>query len=66
VPLASQIRVKLTAAELKARRKAWAGPRETGYGSGAIWKYAQTVGGAKDGAVTHPGAEGERHVYPDL
>ena len=25
-------------------------------GSGAIWKYAQTVGSAKDGAVTHPGA----------
>jgi dihydroxy-acid dehydratase len=60
------IKVKLTAKELKERRKAWAGPRETRYGAGAIWKYAQTVGGAREGAVTHPGADGERHVYPDL
>ena len=31
------IRVKLTAAELKQRRKEWKGPRETIYGSGALW-----------------------------
>ena len=60
------IKVKLTAKELKDRRKAWDGPQPTKYASGAIWKYAQTVGGAKDGAVTHPGAEGEVHVYADL
>jgi dihydroxy-acid dehydratase len=60
------LKVKLTATELKARRKAWTGPAETKYGSGAIWKYAQTVGGAREGAVTHPGGEGERHSYPDL
>jgi dihydroxy-acid dehydratase len=60
------IKVKLTTAELKARRKAWKGPRETLYGSGALWKYAQLVGSAVDGAVTHPGARAERHVYVDL
>ena len=60
------LNVKLSAKELKARRKAWKGPRETLYGSGALWKYAQLVGQAKDGAVTHPGHAGERHIYADL
>jgi dihydroxy-acid dehydratase len=60
------LRVKLSAKELLERRKAWAGPRETIYGSGALWKYAQLVGSTKDGAVTHPGHSGERHVYADL
>ncbi len=60
------IKVKLSAKELKERKKAWAGPRETQYGSGALWKYAQLVGGAAQGAVTHPGQPGERHVYADL
>ncbi len=60
------IKVKLTAKDLKDRRKAWQGPRETIYGSGALWKYAQTVGGAQQGAVTHPGGKGERHCYADL
>ncbi len=60
------LKVKLTAKELRERRKAWAGPRETLYGAGALWKYAQLVGSTKDGAVTHPGKDGERHVYADL
>jgi dihydroxy-acid dehydratase len=60
------IEVKLSAKELKDRRKEWKGPRQTLYGSGALWKYAQLVGGAKDGAVTHPGKDGELHVYADL
>jgi dihydroxy-acid dehydratase len=60
------LKVKLTAKELRQRRKAWAGPRETIYGSGALWKYAQLVGSTTDGAVTHPGRSGERHVYADL
>ena len=51
--------------EFAERRKSWK-PRETFYGSGAIWKYAQTVGNARDGAVTHPGHTGEKHVYADL
>ena len=51
--------------ELAERRKRWK-PRPTDHGSGAIWKYAQAVGSAKDGAVTHPGFAGETHVYADL
>ena len=60
------IKVKLTQKELRARKKDWAGPRETIYGAGALWKYAQTVGGAQQGAVTHPGGKAERHCYSDL
>jgi dihydroxy-acid dehydratase len=60
------LKVRLTARELRERRRAWQGPRETLYGSGALWKYAQLVGSTKDGAVTHPGKDGERHVYADL
>lgn len=51
--------------ELAKRRSAWA-PRAHDYQSGAIWKYAQTVGDAKDGAVTHPGGKAETHVYADI
>jgi len=51
---------------LAARKAAWAGPKETLYASGALWKYAQLVGSARYGAVTHPGAKEERHVYMDL
>ncbi len=51
--------------ELAARKAAWK-PRETAYGNGAIWKFAQLVGPAHLGAVTHPGFAGERHVYADL
>ena len=61
-----EISVALSDAELEARREAWPGPRPTIYGSGALWKYAQRVGPTRLGAVTHPGAEGERHVYADL
>ncbi|MCA3728312.1 MAG: dihydroxy-acid dehydratase [Phenylobacterium sp.] len=52
-------------AELERRRQAWK-PRVTDYGSGALWKYAQIVGPAHQGAVTHPGMAGERHVYADI
>jgi len=57
--------VALSEAELAARKKDWA-PRETLYASGALWKYAQGVGPAHEGAVTHPGAASEKHVYADL
>jgi len=62
------LKVRLTAKELRERAKAWkAAPRrEHNYGSGALWKFAQLVGSTKDGAVTHPGQHGERHVYADL
>ena len=58
--------VDLTEEDLAARRDAWGGPRETIYTSGALWKYAQLVGETYRGAVTHPGAEVERHVYADI
>jgi dihydroxy-acid dehydratase len=49
---------------LAARRAAWK-PRRTDYNSGALWKYAQLVGPALNGAVTHPGAAAETHVFAD-
>ncbi len=64
--VAGTIDVDLSDDELAARREAWSGPRETIYGSGALWKYAQLAGPAQDGAVTHPGGGAERHSYPDL
>ncbi|QKC96530.1 dihydroxy-acid dehydratase [Mesorhizobium sp. NZP2298] len=59
------IEVALTDAELAARAKTWKA-RTTDYQSGAIWKYAQTVGSARDGAVTHPGGAKETHCYADI
>ena len=61
-----EISVDLTEADLVERAKDWKGPRPTIYGAGALWKYAQLVGPTRLGAVTHPGAHGERHVYADL
>ena len=58
--------VDLSDDELARRKKAWPGPRETMYASGAIWKFAQLVGATYKGAVTHPGAEAERHIYMDI
>jgi dihydroxy-acid dehydratase len=57
--------VKLTAQELAARKKAWK-PRLSNHQSGALWKFAQQVGPAHKGAVTHPGAAGETHTYADI
>ncbi len=59
------IQVNLTEAELAERKKAWKS-RENMYASGALWKYAQIVGSAEKGALTHPGASAEKHVYADL
>ena len=56
--------VRLTDDELAVRRAAWT-PRATDYQSGAIWRFAQTVGPARYGAVTHPGGAAETHVYAD-
>ncbi|MFT6451825.1 MAG: dihydroxy-acid dehydratase [Halocynthiibacter sp.] len=61
-----EISVDLTDAELEARKADWKGPRETLYASGALYKYAQLVGSTRLGAVTHPGAKAERHIYMDL
>lgn len=50
---------------LSQRRKDWR-PRVTDYGAGALWRYAQNVGPAYKGALTHPGAKNERHIYADI
>ena len=59
------IDVVLSDAEMAARRASWQ-PRKTDYNAGAIWKYAQLVGPAHLGALTHPGAEAETHCYADI
>ncbi|MDP2063530.1 MAG: dihydroxy-acid dehydratase [Phaeovulum sp.] len=60
-----EISVALSDAELAARKADWKGPRKTDYATGAVWKYAQLVGPTRFGAVTHPGARAETHVYMD-
>ncbi|WP_137931674.1 dihydroxy-acid dehydratase [Mesorhizobium comanense] len=57
--------VEFSAEELEARRKEWR-PRRHDFQSGALWKYAQTVGPAAMGAVTHPGAAAETHTYANV
>ncbi len=63
--VAGTIDVALSDSELAERRRAWT-PRKTGYQSGTLWKYAQTVGDTEKGAVTHPGGHAETHVYADI
>ena len=62
---AGRLDVELDEAELAERRRSWS-PRTTDFQSGALWKYAQLVGDACKGAVTHPGASAETHVYADI
>ncbi|MFY9287744.1 MAG: dihydroxy-acid dehydratase [Alphaproteobacteria bacterium] len=59
------LQVELSDAELAERRKAWK-PRKHDFQSGALWKFAQTVGDAEKGAVTHPGGAAETHTYADI
>jgi dihydroxy-acid dehydratase len=59
------INLQLGDAELKKREKDWQ-PRKTNFGSGALWRYAQIVGPAVAGAVTHPGASSETNAYADV
>ncbi|WP_101068378.1 dihydroxy-acid dehydratase [Roseovarius salinarum] len=61
-----ELSVDLSGDELERRKADWPGARETTYSSGALWKYAQLVGATYKGAVTHPGAKAERHVYMDI
>jgi dihydroxy-acid dehydratase len=61
-----EISVDLTDDQLADRKANWKGPRETIYASGALWKYSQLVGSTRLGAVTHPGARDEKHIYMDL
>jgi dihydroxy-acid dehydratase len=56
--------VKLSAEELEKRKKEWK-PRAEHFTSGYLWKYAQQVGPAVDGAITHPGGKAEKISYAD-
>jgi dihydroxy-acid dehydratase len=62
---AGTLDVEVPAEELDRRRQAWQ-PHPTMYTSGTLWKYAQTVGPAEKGAVTHPGAKAEVRSYAEL
>ncbi|CAA0092613.1 Dihydroxy-acid dehydratase [Starkeya nomas] len=57
--------VALSDEELAARKAEWK-PRPSPVGSGAIWKFAQAVGPAREGAVTHPGGAAETTCYADI
>ena len=57
--------VRIEEKTLYARHRNWS-PRNTDLQSGAIWKYAQIVGAARYGAVTHPGAVAETHIYANI
>ncbi len=59
------LNVKLSKAELEQRRREWK-PRADEYTSGYLWKYAQQVGPARQGAITHPGATVEKACYADI
>jgi dihydroxy-acid dehydratase len=59
------IELEVDPIELEHRARDWR-PKQNAYGSGALWKFAQQVGPAHLGAVTHPGFAGERHIYADL
>jgi dihydroxy-acid dehydratase len=59
------LEVEVPEEELARRRLEWK-PREPYFGSGALWRYAQTVGDAEKGAVTHPGGKAETRCYADI
>jgi dihydroxy-acid dehydratase len=63
--VAGTINVDLTEEEFAKRRAEWK-PRKTNYNSGAIWRFAQNVGPAHLGALTHPGGAAETHCYADI
>ena len=60
---AGTLDVELSDAELAGAPGGWK-PRPSNYQSGTLWKYAQTVGPAEKGAVTHPGGRRRRMSTP--
>ncbi len=52
-------------AELERRRASWKAP-DNPYKSGALRKFANQVGPARDGAVTHEGGHAEVYCYADI
>ena len=62
---AGTLDLEVAAEELERRRKTWTVPPNM-YQSGALRKYADQVGPAYKGAVTHAGAQAEAHCYADI
>ena len=60
-----EIKLEVSEKTLEDRKKLWKS-RKTDFNSGTLWKYSKTVGSAANGAVTHPGAEKETHIYADI
>ncbi len=61
---AGTLNARLSDEELARRKRDWK-PRDPEFTSGYLWKYAQQVGPALNGAVTHPGGAAERACYAD-
>ncbi|WP_440916453.1 dihydroxy-acid dehydratase [Candidatus Pelagibacter sp.] len=59
------INVRLTRAQLTSRKRKWKA-KKSDFGSGTLWKYAQTVGPASLGAPTHPGKKKEVKEYSKI
>ncbi len=59
------INVRLSKKELTLRKKKWKA-RKSDFGSGTLWKYAQTVRPAYLGAPTHPGKKKEVKDYSKI
>ncbi len=60
-----EITINVPEEVLNLRKKSWK-ERKTDFNSGTLWKYTKTVGSAASGAVTHPGAKEETHIYADI
>jgi dihydroxy-acid dehydratase len=63
--VAGTIDLNVAADILAVRQEKWL-PRQNDYQSGSLWRYAQNVGPAYQGAVTHPGGKAETHVFADI
>jgi len=63
--VAGTIDLEVDETVLEERRKAWQS-HEHDYQSGTLWRYSQTVGPARYGALTHPGAKAEKHCFADI
>ena len=59
------INVRLSKKEMAARKRKWKA-KKSDFGSGTLWKYAQTVGPAYLGAPTHPGKKKEVKDYSKI
>jgi dihydroxyacid dehydratase/phosphogluconate dehydratase len=59
------LRVQLRDAELEQCRATWQS-RQMAFGSGYLWKFAQQIGPARHGAVTHAGGAAEKACYADI